>query len=473
MKVIRLFLLAFFFIEVTCVASEYSALPDLQALDSSAHQAISYSEIAAPCRFEQIHRPITLYEVVQRALCNDPKTRHAWIDVNAQIEQVGISKSAYLPSINGAVDFARINSSTVVNDVPELSSSLKTSTRNTSLNLGWTLFDFGYRNAKLENARQLLIAAKASQDSTLQTAFVSAAQEYYDVLSAQSALEASIEAENSAKESWLAADAKYSAGVGTLADKLQAQTTYAQASLNRVKAHGELENARGVLSIAIGLDPSSKIEIAADDVLPYDVKFEKSIGELIEAAKRSHPSLLAAQAKLKAAQENIKVVKAEGLPSVSLIGSTTRNNPSSGFPALSSNSRSSTIGVQVTVPLFEGFGRSHKINAAEIEAESKAVDLSDIEMQISLEVWKSFQELATESENLKATQELLNSATESFDLAKGTYKAGVGSILDLLNAQSALAAAKQQRIQALSNWRIARLKLAASLGKLGFWAIKQ
>jgi outer membrane protein len=56
-------------------------------------------------------------------------------------------------------------------------------------------------------------------------------------------------------------------------------------------------------------------------------------------------------------------------------------------------------------------------------------------------------------------------------VAQGRYKAGVGSTLELLEAQRAMADAAQQRINALATWRATRLRLAASLGKLGFWSV--
>jgi outer membrane protein len=83
-----------------------------------------------------------------------------------------------------------------------------------------------------------------------------------------------------------------------------------------------------------------------------------------------------------------------------------------------------------------------------------------------LEVWKSNQALRTEAENLKSIDILLRSARQSFEVAKGRYKAGVGNILELLKAQSDLAGAQQQRILSLTNWQTARLRLAASLGRL-------
>jgi outer membrane protein len=62
---------------------------------------------------------------------------------------------------------------------------------------------------------------------------------------------------------------------------------------------------------------------------------------------------------------------------------------------------------------------------------------------------------------------LLDIAQRSYSAAQGRYQVGVGSIVELLNAQSSLAAAKRQRIQSLTDWRSARLQLASKLGTLG------
>lgn len=116
--------------------------------------------------------------------------------------------------------------------------------------------------------------------------------------------------------------------------------------------------------------------------------------------------------------------------------------------------------------------RGYRVQSAQAQVESKASDLASAEQKVSLDVWKSYQSLTTETENLTATEELLQSANQSFNVAQGRYKSGVGTIIELLNAQATLAKAKQQRVQALANWRSARLKLAGSLGKLGLWAIQ-
>jgi outer membrane protein len=201
-----------------------------------------------------------------------------------------------------------------------------------------------------------------------------------------------------------------------------------------------------------------------------DTDFVKSVDALIEDAKRDHPGLIAAEAQVQAAEAKVNAAKAEGLPSVVLTGTFSYNDQSGVAPG-DTVTENNNIGMQVYVPLFEELGRSYRIQSTKAQVESKTADLANAEQQISLEVWKSYQSLQTETENLKATDHLSQSATQSFNVAQGRYKAGAGTIIELLNAQSTLASSRQQRIQALSNWRTARLKLASSIGKLGLWAI--
>ena len=423
-----------------------------------------------PCQLGDLTGPIDLLEAVERALCNNPQTRQAWANVKAQAAQVGISQAAYLPVVNATLGVTKGDKSVAVTDIAQLSYRVRPTTRSNALNLSWTLFDFGKRRANLDSARHLLAAANATQDVTLQNVFAATAQAYYDSVSAQGALEASEEAERFAKQSLMASDAKYKAGAGSLADKLQAQTTYGQSTLSRVKADGAARNAYGALAIAMGLNANTTFALDTNSATLPDTDFVQSVDTLIDDAKQNHPSMIAAQTQLKAAQANVVEAKAEGQPTLSLTAGIDSNDQLGQSPA-DTYTRNKSIGIQVNIPLFEGFSRAYRIQSARAQVESKTADLANAEQQVSLNVWKSYQALRTETENLKATGDLLQSATQSFDVARGRYKAGVGNILELLNAQSALANAQQQRIQALSNWRTARLKLAASLGKLGMWAI--
>ncbi|NPT62392.1 TolC family protein [Paraburkholderia elongata] len=92
--------------------------------------------------------------------------------------------------------------------------------------------------------------------------------------------------------------------------------------------------------------------------------------------------------------------------------------------------------------------------------------LDEARQQVGLDVWKSYQALQTGIENVGNAAALLQIAHRSFDAAKRRYAAGVGNMLELLNAQSSLSDANRQRIQVLTDWRAARLDLAAKMGRL-------
>jgi len=85
---------------------------------------------------------------------------------------------------------------------------------------------------------------------------------------------------------------------------------------------------------------------------------------------------------------------------------------------------------------------------------------------VALEVWENYQSLSTATQTVRSSADLLSSAEQSERVALGRYKAGVGNILDVLNAQSALAAARLQRIQAMLDWQVSRAALARSIGAL-------
>jgi outer membrane protein TolC len=83
-----------------------------------------------------------------------------------------------------------------------------------------------------------------------------------------------------------------------------------------------------------------------------------------------------------------------------------------------------------------------------------------------LDVWRAYQDLRTQDQSLATATELTASAQESYDVALARYKAGVGTITDLLNAQSALANALLQKIQARYRWNVAKVTLARAIGVL-------
>jgi len=403
--------------------------------------------VGDPCADAMPQGALSLSDVVNLALCNNPQTREVWASSRVQAAQVGVSQGSYFPGVSVSASGNR--------DTPGASR------RTVGLTLSYLLYDFGGRAAGLENARQLLAAASATQDATVQAVFLSAVQSYYQTQATQAALDAAGESERAAKASFDAAEARYLAGSATPADKLQAQTAWSQAMLNRITADGALKKAGGTLANVIGLEANRGVTLEAastEAVVPAD--FSRDVNALIEEAKRRRPDLVAAEAQVKAAEASADAARAAGKPTVSLTASNTRTN-SAGI-----SSHGSSLGVSVSVPLFAGYAPTYRIRAAEAQIEARQAQKERVQLQVALDVWNAYQNLVTATQSLRTTADLLQSAEQSERVARGRYRAGVGSILDVLNAQSALASARQQRIQSRLDWNIGRAALAQSMGSL-------
>ena len=431
---------------------------------------------AGICQFGVLDNPLVLQDAVERALCNNPKTREAWANVKIQAAAVGIGRAAYLPQITGNWQGVRDESVNNIDGFPQYDSNYKSLVQTESISASWVLYDFGGRKAALQNATSLLAAAQANQQAVLETAFANIAKDYYAAQAAQGAFAAAQEIEKTANDSFQVATARVDKGVAPISDQLEAQTSYAEAVVNRTKAQGDWQTALGTLASDMDLDPSVPVTLpdVGDGVAP-DSEYDNSISELIRQAKRSHPSVVAAEAQVEAAEAKVKQTRAEGMPSLSFVAKYSQNNqPTSlqiGYPQFPANGHEWYLGLQLTIPFFEGFGRTYQIRQAEAQTELQRDTLDEVRQQVGLDVWTSYQALQTSTQNLGNSATLLDIAQRSYTAAQHRYQVGVGNILELLNAQSSLAGAKRKRIQALTDWRSARLQWAAKLGRLGMWSI--
>src|SRR3989338_5186569 len=261
----------------------------MQPRKPALHQA---GAVGDPCAEAMPNRALNLLEVVNLALCNNPQTREVWANSRAQAALVGVGKAGYLPSVSLSASDNRSKTG----DAPRVEQ------RDVGATLSWLLYDFGSRSANLDNAQQLLIAASASQDSKVQSVFLVSVQAYYQAQATNAALDAALESERAARESFAAAEARYNAGSATPADKLQAQTAYSQSTLNRITAEGNLKNAQGSLANMIGLDASRNVPLAAANTTAMPDNFEGDLNSLIEEARKHRPDLQAAAAQVKAAE---------------------------------------------------------------------------------------------------------------------------------------------------------------------------
>ncbi|NWB28421.1 TolC family protein [Pseudomonas gingeri] len=419
---------------------------------------------------------LSLLDIVSSALCRNPKTREAWANVKVQTAQVGESKAAYLPTLSGTVQEAKDSSTSHGTSSNPFVVRSNSHFQNAVMTLNWVLYDFGARSVSVDYAQSKLASALAEQDSALQTVFASTVKDYYAALVAQKDRQATEQIEADAKQVLDAATLRVRHGVAAISDQLQAQTSYYQSTFNRNKAEGDWRSAVGQVAIDMGRRPNLPLHLLGEEgVAPPDRAFEQSVEDLLKTAQQRHPSLIAARAELAAAQANEQMVRAQGRPTISFVGKYSYDNqPQSsgvGQQFTGETIRDRSVALQVNIPLFEGFTRTYQVRGAQAQIEGKEAALSDAELQVASGVWSDYQTLKVGTENVRTSQEVLESARQSFDAAQERYAKGVTGILEVITTQTALANAQQQQISAVAGWQNARIQLASSLGSLDLRAL--
>ncbi len=432
---------------------------------------------SAACRSGPLSSPLTLFEAVSRALCENPKTRGAWADIKLNAAQVSISKEAYTPSVGVTAKEQDSATQTIVSHIPLLDTSARAAYLDTSLSINWVLFDFGQRHDQLEADRELLAAARANLDLNLQEVFLQTASDFYDAQAAQASLDSTVEIEQLTERSVGAAHVRVQNGVAPVSDELQAQTAHAQAIVNRVKAQEDLNAKRGALCNDMGISPDRVITLtqAVAEVDPQP-EFTQTLHALIEEAKRNHPGVILAERELDSARAAAKAARAHLLPTISAVAGVSYTNeplaPSLGSPSVPGNVANKFYGLEIDVPLSEPLWRRGVVAKARAQVEVQEETLYEAEQEVAKQVWASYISLQASTENLANSKMLVDSSLQSLESTQRRYEGGVGNILELLSSQSAYANARQQRIRSLSDWRTARLALAGSLGRLNLEAIE-
>jgi len=404
-------------------------------------------------------RNLTFTSAVNLALCANPQTRSAWAQAHQQAAALGRAQSAWLPQISATASESR-----TFGEHADVNGNIVDTTQNTgdaAVNLTWTLYDFGARTGRIESARSLLDAAAATASSVVQQTVRSVVQAYYGAVAGNASLAAAKSTEETSVHSLEIARALQAGGAGTLGDVLQAQTAHEQAVLALVRSVAADKGAQGTLAVTLGR-PADQTFVLAPDPVPTEVPaLSARIADLMREASRQRPDLAAARSQRDAAEADITVARAAGLPSIS-VGALHHFSTTTDVP----NQNYDQIGISINVPIFSGFSVTYGVRQAQAALHVSEANLEQVELTVTLDVWNGYYNLESANQQLTATADLLKTALENEQVAIGRYKAGVGSIVDVLTAQTALATARQLRVDAELGWKVARAQLALALGRL-------
>ncbi len=403
-------------------------------------------------------RALTLERVLDIALQNNPRTQAAWASARAAWAEMGARKAAYYPSLDLGGNFTRTKQT-----VGGQLSFLQT-TYGPSVALSALLYDFGRREADVDAAEAAALASGFAFNAVLADTVLLVQESFYRYVNAQALLEAARAGLEDAEVSLKAADERRGAGVATIAEVLQARTVRSRALLIQQETEGAVQALRGAMATVMGLPVTTPFEAQPlPDAIAPPAGLDGTIEELVEAALSGRPDLEASRARALEAALEAKRVRAEAWPSLTAGGAFGRYYYYHSDRD-ANDTYSGTIGLRF--PLFTGFEHSYRLKKAEAEAEANRAETRDLANQVALQVWNSYYAVQTALKQVSTSADLLASADESAAVALERYKAGVGTILDLLSAQRALSEARAQAVLARSDWLISLARLARDTGRL-------
>jgi outer membrane protein TolC len=312
---------------------------------------------------------------------------------------------------------------------------------------------------RVGSARASVAASSADADNVAEQAATTASAAYLRVLNADAQVSAR------AADSALAADLlgiarnQLRAGVGIGLDVTRAQSQSAAIRAQLLAARNARDRARLELVRALGLRLETRVELLDSLTSLAVAEAPPAEAEAVERALRNRPDLRAADQQLRAAERQIAAVRAERLPALSAFG----DDGGSGKD-YANLLNTYTWGVQLSMPIFDGFRREGRIEEQRALAGEIDVRRRDLRQAAAIEVRSALLDLASARDQVEATRERLRFAEQEVAQARERFAAGVAGNADVITASFSLNAARDQLIGALTAYQNARVQLARAQG---------
>jgi outer membrane protein TolC len=363
-----------------------------------------------------------------------------------------VAASGYYPQLAIAGNYSRLQG---VYPAPINGAPLDTGAAN--LTLRQALFNFGQTDAQVASARATADATEAQARLAAVQVCFGVRQAYLQWAQAR-ALAGQTRAQVANAEQLLArARSFFNRGARPRIDVTRAEVVLAQARAAEVDARNQVEIARRTLETAVGGSA-----IAGEPVFPVEPALARQApGALQALAQRVHPSLQAGGALVRASQANRQLAERLGMPDLSA-------QALGGMRAQSLTVAPDwQAGLNLAVPLFTGFSIRQQQEAATEAERAAEADMRDRTQQVMLGVDRAQLALSGAREKLAALNVALRSAQENYALAQNRYRDGVGSIIEVSEAQALLAQAQAEVVRGTGNQHLAIAELERAIGLTG------
>jgi len=410
---------------------------------------IIYAHNVFPQRLEK--GKLNLKQCIEIALKNNPQILASQIGVAELKKKIPQARAGFYPSLNLNANASRLSAQ------PGYNAGKTGDNYNTGLFMRYNIFQGGKSVASVHAARFNYDAGKSGYKISQQDLVLTVTEDYYRLLQAEQFTKVAEKSLQRAQRHLDFANARFKNGLASRSDILKAKTEQSNAKLDLIRARNAVAMERGQLNNALGQKVSLPIKIfddlseaALDETPENQNKFQT----FVEQAFKMRPELKKIKAQLLAQKSIIRLAKADYYPNVSMDANYNFNGAE-----VSQLYQSNYIGLSVSLPLFSGFSRPARVAQEKLQLRVLEQQTASLRQQISLEVWNAFLALKEVKERIVNTQVFLKDVRENLDISEGEYKEGVGSMLDVLDAETTFVAAEQRWIEALADYKIARMVL--------------
>lgn len=287
--------------------------------------------------------------------------------------------------------------------------------------------------------------------------------DYYNYIYQLAALKANESNLENAQSSLDAANERFALGLAALGDVAQARTQYLQAKINLTTQKQQVENAFAQLSVDVGLPATLSFKVQP---MPEQIQVDpmlENVDFLVMQAQERRQDFLASQAQVRSKEALLLNAKRASLPVLA-------TNIDMGHywfqQGLQENNIHWNFLVSLNFPLFQGFYYRNGVRKAQADVDYAKAQMLQKELSIIQDVKVAETGVKSAAQNLCDTKEYLKSAELEFQIALTSYKAGTGTILDVLSAQSSLADARAKKAGAQKDWFTALASVAYATGSL-------
>lgn len=411
-----------------------------------------------------------LIELIDVGLRNNPSTRSSWEQARAMAAALGMSESMWLPSLTAQMTAGYWR---YPFPAPVTAISLSGTTVYPTLNLSWTIFDYG-RSSDIDRATQQLFSANHMLNRNHQDVAYKIQQAFYGLIAARARVEAG---QATLKQSSRNADSirnQLAHGLATQPEFLMAAQDQAKAAYELQNLHGHVMEKEAELAESLGFRPDMQLKTVSLEKHDLPKDSEHSADEIIDAALLNRPDLAARLADLRAKDAEIRKAEANYWPQFSLAlqggwkiwnyHNAEQNSAQQGYQQVSTSQPLMGAGISMDWNLFEGFSGVNSVKAAEAKRNAAQADFDALQLKIMKEVWKAYAEFKTSSRKREFAIAMLKASEKSYEGALKAYENGVATVIELITAERNLAQARYTEIDSRTSLLVSAAALVYASG---------